>query len=77
MESIIDAIHGYILEMINDSQKTEEENKIRHVEKNTLHERTNKAPSEDKKICGSSDWSKQHGCQARENKCTKRGISFL
>ena len=62
-----------------DSPETEEEKKIRYLNKRKT--RTNKEtedkPAKFKKIdcnnCGAPNWSRQHECTAREKKCAKCG----
>ena len=79
IEAITDAIHEYMYEKLIDSPETEEEKKIRHVDKRKITK--NKEQTEpylktrrlDCKKCGAPNWSKQHECPARGNKCEKCG----
>ena len=79
LEAITDAIHEYMYEKLNDSPETEEEKKIRYVNKRkttTTKEQPEK-PAKFKKIdcnrCGAPNWSRQHECPARGKKCAKCG----
>ena len=79
IEAITDAIHEYMYEKLNESPETEEEKKIRHVDKRKLaknKEQTERYPKTrrlDCNKCGASNWSKQHECPARGKKCAKCG----
>ena len=74
IEAITDAIHEYMYEKLNESPKTEEEKKIRHVDKRKLtknKEQTERSPKTrrlDCNKCGAPNWSKQHECPARGKK---------
>ena len=79
VETITDILHEYIYEKLNDSPETEEETKIRYLNKRKT--RTNKEtgdkPANFKKIdcnrCVAPDWSRQLECPARGKKCAKCG----
>ena len=77
IEAITDAIHEYMYEKLNESPETEEEKKIRHVDKRKLtqnEEQTERYPKTrrlDCKKCGAPNWSKQLECPARGKKCAK------
>ena len=78
IEAITDAIHEYMYEKLNESPETEEEKKIRHVDKRKLAkkkqtERYPKTRRLDCNKCGAPNWSKQHECPARGKKCAKCG----
>ena len=79
IEAITDAIHEYMYEKLNESPETEEEKKIRHVDKRKLaknKEQTERYPKTrrlDCNKCGAPNWSKQHECPARGKKCAKCG----
>ena len=77
IEVITEAIHEYMYEKLNESPETEEEKKIRHVDKRKLtnnKEQTERYPMTrrlDCNKCGGPNWSKQHECPARGKKCVK------
>ena len=82
IEAITDAIHEYMYEKLNESPETEEEKKLRHVDKRNLKnnkeptERYSKAKRMDSNKCGVPNWSKQHECPVRGKKyrtCGKLG----
>ena len=79
IEAITDAIHEYMYEKLNKSPETEEEKKIRHVDKKKLtrnKEQTERYPKTrrlDSNKCGAPNWSKQPECAARGKKCAKCG----
>ena len=82
IEAITDAIHEYMYEKPNESPETEEENKIRHVDKRKLmknKEQTERYPQTRRKDCnkcGAPNWSKHHESPARGKKsvkCSKLG----
>ena len=79
VEATTDAIHEYMYEKLNDSPETEEEKKIRYINKRktkATKEQLEK-PAKFKKIdcnrCGAPNWSRQHECPARGKKCAKCG----
>ena len=78
IEAITDAIHEYMYGK-KESTETEEEMKIRHVDKRKLKnskkqiERYSKARRMDCNKCGAPNWSKQHECPARGKNCIKCG----
>ena len=80
VEAITDAIHEYMYEKLNDSPETDEEKKIRHVEKRKFKLTKEQADKNTKfrrmdcnNRCGAPNWSKQHECLARGKKCAKCG----
>ena len=76
MEANRDAIHEYMYEKLNESPETEEEKKIRHVDKRKLtknKEQTERYPKTRRLDCNECNWSKQHECPARGKKCAKCG----
>ena len=70
VEAITDAIHEY--EKIIESPETEEQKKIRHMDKKTKKKqrRMNGTPTKARplncKRCGAPSWSKQHNCKREE-----------
>ena len=66
-------------EKLNDSPETEEEKKIRYVNKRKtkITKEQPERPAKLKKIdcnrCGAPNWSRQHECPARGKKCAKCG----
>ena len=77
VEAITDALHEHMYEKLNDSPETEEEKKIRYLNKRkakSFKEQTDK-PIKFKKMdcnkCGAPNWSRQHECPARGKKCAK------
>ena len=79
IEAITDAIHEYMHEKLNESPETEEEKKIRHVDKRKLtknKEQTERHPKTrrlDCNKCRAPNWSKQHESPTRGKKCAKCG----
>ena len=79
VEAITDGIHEYMYEKVNDSPETEEEKKIRYVNKRKTNitkeqpERQVKFKKIDCNRCGAPNWSCQHECPARGKKCAKSG----
>ena len=79
VDAITDILHEYMYEKLNDSPETEEEKKIRYVNKRKTHpnKETGDKPSKFKKPdhdrCGAPNWSRQHECPARGKKCAKCG----
>ena len=77
VEAITDALHEYMYEKLNDSPGTEEEKEIRYLNKrktNITKEQPDK-PAKFKKIdcnrSGAPNWSRQHECPSRGEKCAK------
>ena len=70
VEAITGAIHKYMYEKLNDSSETEEEKKIRYVNKRKtkITMEQPERPAKFKKIdcnrCGAPNWSRQHECSA-------------
>ena len=79
VEAITDAIHGYMYQKLNDSPETEEEKKIRYVNKRKtkITKEQSKRPAKIKKIvcnrCGAPNWSRRHESPAGGMKCAKCG----
>ena len=80
VEAITEAIHEYAYEKLNESPETDEDKKIRHVEKRKLKygkEHTERNPKTARRLdcnrCGAPNWSKQHECPAKGTKCAKCG----
>ena len=78
VEAITDAIHEHMYKKLNDSPETEEK-KIRYLRKRKTRptkEQPDK-PTSFKKVdcnrCRTPNWSRQHECHARGNKCAKCG----
>ena len=77
VEAITKALHEHIYEKLNDSPETEEEKKIRYVNKRKAksHKEQMDKPTKFKKMdcnrCGAPNWSKQHECPARGKNCAK------
>ena len=71
IEAITDAIHEYLYEKQNESPETEEEKKIRYVDKRKLtknKQQTERYPKARRLDCskyGEPNWSKQHEYPAR------------
>ena len=79
VEAITDAIIGYTYDKINDSSETDEEKKIRYLNKRKIKlmkvqlEKPIKFKKVDCNRCGAPNWSRQHECPARGKKCAKCG----
>ena len=79
VEATTNAIHEYMNEKLNDSPETDEEKKIRYVEKRKFELTKQQADknTELRKMdcyrCGAPNWSKQHECPARGKKRAKFG----
>ena len=77
VEAITEALHEHMYENLNDSQETEEEKKIRFLNKRKAkrHKEQMDKPTKFKKVdcnrCGIPNWSRQHKCPARGKKCAK------
>ena len=77
VKAITEALHEHMYEKLNDSPETEEEKKIRYLNKRkakSYKEQTDK-PTKFKKMdcnrCGASNWTRQHACPAIGKKCAK------
>ena len=77
VEAITEALHEFLYEKLNDSSETEDEKKIRYLNKRKA-KRTKELtdnPTKFKKLdcnrCGAPNWSRQHECPARVKKCAK------
>ena len=72
IEAITEALHEYKYEKLNDSPETEEEKKIRCLNKRKtkstkdLSEKPTKFKEVDCNRCGAPNWPRQHECPARE-----------
>ena len=82
VEAITEALHEHMYEKLNDSPKTEEEKKIRYLNKRKAksHKEQTDKPTKFKEMdcnrCGAPNWSRQHACPARGKKraiCEKIG----
>ena len=79
VEAITDAILEYTYDKLNDSPETEEEKKIRYLNKRKIKptKEQPEKPTKFKKVdcnrCGAPNWSRQHKCPARGKKCAKCG----
>ena len=79
VEAITDAILEYTYDKLNDSPETEEEKKVRYLNKRKLKpikeqlEKPTKFEKVDCNRCGAPNWSRQHECPARGKKCAKCG----
>ena len=77
VEAIAEALHEYMYAKLNDSPETEEEKKIRYLNKRKTRntKELSKKPTKFKKIdcnrCGAPNWTRQHECPAKGKKCTK------
>ena len=77
IEAITDALHEYMYEKLNDSPETEEEKKIRYLNKKKIKgtKEVSEKPTKFEKlnfnICGAPNWTRQHECPAKEKKCAK------
>ena len=81
-EAITNAVHEYMYEKMNDSSETEEEKKIRYLNKRKTGftkeqpEKPTNFPKTDCSRCGAPNWSRQLECLARGKnyaKCAKIG----
>ena len=74
IEAITDDLHEYINEKVNDSPETDEETKMRHVEKRKLKSTRDQTDWNTKSRrmhcnrCGAPNWSRQQECPARGKK---------
>ena len=79
VEAITDAILEYTYDKLNDSPETEEEKKIRYLNKRKIKptKEQPEKPTKFKKVycnrCGAPNRSRQHECPARGKKCAKCG----
>ena len=77
VEAITEALHEHMYEKLHDSPETEEEKKIRYLNKRKAksHKKQTDKPTKLKKMdcnrCGAPNWSRQHECPARGKKCAK------
>ena len=77
VEAITEALHEHMYEKLNDSPETEEEKKIRYLNKRKAksHKEQMDKPTKFKKMdcnrCGAPNWSRQHEFPARGKKCAK------
>ena len=74
VEAITDTIHEYMYEKMNESKDSEEETKIKHVDRKRTYqrpekERQNKFRKVDCIRCGAPKWNKSHDCPAKTKKC--------
>ena len=78
MEAITDTIHESMYEKMNKSRDSEEETKIKHVNrKRNYQKREKEKPNKLRKVdcirCGAPNWSKLHDCPAKAKKCLNCG----
>ena len=78
VEAITDIIHDYMYEKINESRDSEEETKIKHVDRKKYYQKPEKEkPNKFRKVdcirCGAPNWCKQHDCSAKTKKCLNYG----
>ena len=78
VEAITDSIHEYMYEKMNESRDSEEETKIKHVDRKRNYqkpekEKSNKFRKVDCIRCGAPTWSKLHDCPAKTKKCLNCG----
>ena len=78
VEAITDTIHEYMYEKMNESRDSEEETKIKHVERKRNYQKLEKEkPNKFRKVdcirCGAPNWSKSHDCPAKTKKCLNCG----
>ena len=80
VEAILEAIHEYMCEKLINSPETEEEKRVRHVQKrkNKIHKRSNKREQKVQKnglqpLRSTPNLSKQHMCPVRRKNCIKCG----
>ena len=77
VEAVTEALHEHMYEKLNDSPETEEEKKIRYLNKRKAknHKKQMDKPTKFKKMdctrCEAPNWSRQHECPARGKKCAK------
>ena len=77
IEANTEALHEYMYEKLNDPLETEEEKKIRYLNKRKtkstkeLSEKPTKIKKLDCNRCGAPNWSRQHDCPAKGKKCAK------
>ena len=71
IEAKTEALHEYMYEKLNDLPETEEEKKIRHLNKRKtkgteeLSEKLTKFKKLDCNRCGAPNWTRQHECPAK------------
>ena len=77
VEAIIDTIHDFIYKKMNESRDSEEETKIKHVDRKRNYQNHEKKTTKFRKVdcvkCGAPNWSKQNGCPAKTKKCLNCG----
>ena len=72
VEAITEALHEHMYEKLNDSPETEEEKKIRYLNKRKAksHKEQTDKPTKFKKMdcnrCGAPNWSRQHKVRPEE-----------
>ena len=77
VEAITEALHEHMYEKLNDSPETEEEKKIRYLNRRKAksHKEQTDKPTKFKKMdcnrCGAPNWTRQHECPAGGKKCAK------
>ena len=78
VEAITDTIHENMYKKMKESQDSEEETKIKHVEEEKNYqkpekEKSNKSRKVDCIRCGAPNWNKQHDYPAKTKKCMNCG----
>ena len=78
VEVITDTIHEYVYEKMNESRDTEEETKIKHVDRKRSYQKPERnKPNKFRRVdcirCGAPNWNKQHDCPAKTKKCLNCG----
>ena len=75
VEAITDTIHEHKYQNMNESRDSEEETKMKHVDRkrNYQKEKPNKFKKVDCIRCGAPNWSKQHDCPVKTKKCLNCG----
>ena len=74
VEANTGTIHEYMYEKMNESKDSEEETKIKHVDRKRTYqkperEKQNKFRKVDCIKCGAPNWNKSHDCPAKTKKC--------
>ena len=78
VEAITDTIHEYMYEKMNESRDSEEETKIKHVDRKRTYQKPEKErQNEFRKVdcirCGAPNWNKSPDSPAKTKKCLNCG----
>ena len=78
VEPITDTIHEYMYKKMNESKNSEEETKIKHVDRKRTYqkpekEKQNKFRKIDCSQCGVPNWNKSYDCPSKTKKCLNCG----